>query len=327
VRSSQPDAAIADFFIQADAAATDELRAVAGHLPEDFQLIAETESEAETTLYLGIYRYNHTTSTYTGLACGTMATLATSHFAGLTSEIVAGHRRYLLTAAAGGTFYDLIDGDPGRYQVRVSSQPCNGLDLSPQHRVDFIITPAQAVAIRFHYRDLLGSSALSRLYSPRFEGSEEGPTIERDLAGGHLTLYPHPPERTFYEPFGEAITGTTGETRYTDHEYDPNSGFNYMKGRYQLPEQYVFNRPDPQRDWDWLRPNTINLYQYTGNDPINGYDPDGFSLFELMQLNYAKADLQREKEIGPEAAKAERQESRLAQIAIGATVSLSASQL
>jgi len=272
---SQPDVAIADFFIQLDEMATDQLHAVAGHLPEDFQLIAETETEAETTLYLGIYRADQATGIYTGLACGTLAGMADSHFAGLTSEVVDGRRRYRLTAAPGGTFYDLIDGDPGNYQVRVSSLPCSGLDLSPLHRVDFAITPAQGVAIRFHYRDLLGSSALSRLYSPIQEGSESGPTIELELASGNLTLFPHPAERTFYEPFGNPIEGQGSQPRYTDHEYDRNSGFNYMKGRYQLPEQFVFNRPDPQRDWDWLRPNTINLYEFAGNDPVNSYDPSG----------------------------------------------------
>jgi RHS repeat-associated protein len=162
--------------------------------------------------------------------------------------------------------------------VRVSSQPCNGTNLSPAYHADFFIMPAQGVAIRFHYRDLLGSSALSRLYSPRLDGSEPGATIELDLASGPMTLYPHPAERTFYEPFGNPITATTGEARYTDHERDQNSGFNYMKGRYQLPEQYVFNRPDPKRDWDWLRPRTINLYKFTSNDPINAWDPDGYTL-------------------------------------------------
>ena len=318
---SQPDAIIADFFIQLDEGPTDELRAVTGQLPDDLQLITETDSQTETTLHLGIYSLNPTTGSYTGLACGPLDSLANSHFSGLTSEIVDGHRRYILTAAAGSVFHDLLDEDAGTYQVRVSSQPCNGLDLSPLHRTDFIITPSQGVAIRFHYRDLLGSSALSRLYSHRMEGSEPGATIDLDLAGGPLTLYPHPAERTFYEPFGSPITGTAGETRYTDHERDPNSGFNYMKGRYQLPEQFVFNRPDPKRDWDWLRPNTINLYQYTSNDPINAWDPDGFGTrFELDQLRYAKAELDREDEIGPEAAKAERQESRKVQLAIAGIV-------
>ncbi len=49
-----------------------------------------------------------------------------------------------------------------------------------------------------------------------------------------------------------------------------------MEGRFQLPDQAKFNRPDPQRDWNWLLPHTINLYEYVGNDPINYWDPSGF---------------------------------------------------
>ena len=50
-----------------------------------------------------------------------------------------------------------------------------------------------------------------------------------------------------------------------------------MKGRFQLPAYAKFNRPDPMRDWNWLAPHTINLYEYVGNDPINAWDPDGHS--------------------------------------------------
>jgi fermentation-respiration switch protein FrsA (DUF1100 family) len=35
------------------------------------------------------------------------------------------------------------------------------------------------------------------------------------------------------------------------------------------------------RDWDWLRPHTLNLYEYTANDPVNMWDPDGFEVISL----------------------------------------------
>ncbi len=55
-----------------------------------------------------------------------------------------------------------------------------------------------------------------------------------------------------------------------------------MEGRFQLPDQAKFNRPDPQRDWNWLVPHTINLYEYVGNDPINSWDPSGFGVKSLQ---------------------------------------------
>jgi hypothetical protein len=39
------------------------------------------------------------------------------------------------------------------------------------------------------------------------------------------------------------------------------------------------------RDWDWTRPNTINLYEYVGNDPISVWDPWGFEWYYLDQYD------------------------------------------
>jgi RHS repeat-associated protein len=68
---------------------------------------------------------------------------------------------------------------------------------------------------------------------------------------------------------------------------------NYMKGRFQLPAYAKFNRPDPMRDWDWLAPHTINLYEYTYNDPINSFDPDGLSPVSVFAKAVAKQGLKK----------------------------------
>ncbi len=57
-----------------------------------------------------------------------------------------------------------------------------------------------------------------------------------------------------------------------------------MEGRFQLPDQAKFNRPDPMRDWNWLQPHTINLYEYVGNDPINSWDPSGLYVVREPEL-------------------------------------------
>ncbi len=56
-----------------------------------------------------------------------------------------------------------------------------------------------------------------------------------------------------------------------------------IEGRFQLPSYAKFNRPDPQRDWDWLRPHTLNLYEYVGNDPLNAWDPTGFGADQAQE--------------------------------------------
>lgn len=66
---------------------------------------------------------------------------------------------------------------------------------------------------------------------------------------------------------------------------------NYMKGRFQLPNFAKFNRPDPMRDWNWLQPHTINLYEYVGNDPINKWDPTGYgeTLGQYLKRKFMEA--------------------------------------
>ena len=81
--------------------------------------------------------------------------------------------------------------------------------------------------------------------------------------------------------------------RYTDHEFDAESGLNYMKGRYQLANFAKFNRPDPMRDWDWENPSSINLYQYVRNNPIESWDPDGFSPVSMFIKMAAKRGLKK----------------------------------
>ena len=140
------------------------------------------------------------------------------------------------------------------------------------------VNPGQSFLVRVHYRDHLGSSVMSKAYSPVFAGSETGrEPMKLSLGSTTLHLYPRPTEYHHYDPFGAPIPNVA--TRYTDHEYDPTSGFHYMKGRFQLAAIAKFNRPDPARDWDWENPHSINLYLYVRNDPINAWDPTGYRLW------------------------------------------------
>ena len=141
---------------------------------------------------------------------------------------------------------------------------------------------------RTHFRDHLGTSSMSRGVRPMRQSDLEAPN-NRDYPDMVLTINNAQNPKTFnlielepefhlYAPFGERIDGdvaSPSDPRYNDHKYDQSTGFNYMKGRFQLPEYGRFNRPDPMRDWDWTRPHSLNLYQYCKNDPVNGWEPDG----------------------------------------------------
>lgn len=60
---------------------------------------------------------------------------------------------------------------------------------------------------------------------------------------------------------------------YIDERFDPETGFEYLHGRYFDPILGRF----PQADtWDpYIRGVGTNRYAYSGNDPINGSDPNG----------------------------------------------------
>ena len=49
------------------------------------------------------------------------------------------------------------------------------------------------------------------------------------------------------------------------------------------PGLAVFGRPDPMRDWDLVNPQSINLYQYVRNDPLNAWDPTGEEVYSLVR--------------------------------------------
>jgi len=82
-----------------------------------------------------------------------------------------------------------------------------------------------------------------------------------------------------YSPFGQQMNRQPaadhlGAHGFTGHEDDP-TGLTYMRARYYDPSSSRFLRPDAARDMDLDRPSSLNLYQYSRNNPVNYVDPDG----------------------------------------------------
>ena len=79
-----------------------------------------------------------------------------------------------------------------------------------------------------------------------------------------------------YYPFGMQMPGRVMENespseRFTGHELDPETGLIYAGARFYDPELGRWNRPDPLADKypGW------SAYNYTLNNPVNSFDPDG----------------------------------------------------
>jgi RHS repeat-associated protein len=84
-----------------------------------------------------------------------------------------------------------------------------------------------------------------------------------------------------YKSFGDIYSETGSVVQpftYTGREYDPESGLYYYRARYYDPRAGRFLTRDPIG----LAGGDVNLYRYTGNNPVNWIDPDG--LFVLAPV-------------------------------------------
>lgn len=121
-------------------------------------------------------------------------------------------------------------------------------------------------------------------------------TITPNGYGGEYTEFNHPDKLgtrtitnqaggTSYEqmtlPFGTALnaesTITTNKNRFTSYDRSARTGLDYAVNRNYDSKQGRFTQVDPigMTASDLNVPQTLNLYAYCGNDPINHTDPSG----------------------------------------------------
>ncbi|HUY81589.1 MAG TPA: RHS repeat-associated core domain-containing protein [Acidobacteriaceae bacterium] len=85
-----------------------------------------------------------------------------------------------------------------------------------------------------------------------------------------------------YEPFGQQTAGGSATThKFTGKQRDGEDGLDYFGARYYSSSMGRFMSPDwssrpegvPYAQLD--NPQSLNLYGYVGNDPVDRVDPDG----------------------------------------------------
>jgi RHS repeat-associated protein len=137
-----------------------------------------------------------------------------------------------------------------------------------------------------------------RRYTPAVAGSGGGPSIPAGLRYYHADGLGSTrlltddtaavTDQLTYEAFGEVDAAASVQTSdnaflYTGEQFDPNSGFYYLRARYMNPsvgrfivqDAYIGNGADPT---------SLHKYMYGNADPVNGRDPSGHvTLVELGQ--------------------------------------------
>jgi len=88
-----------------------------------------------------------------------------------------------------------------------------------------------------------------------------------------------------YDAYGEAfgwelddpdsgVSRPLTDLLYAGEQWDAELGMQYLRARYYMPEQGVFNRVDPFPG-NTGDPQSLHKYAYTHGDPVNGIDPSG----------------------------------------------------
>ena len=89
-------------------------------------------------------------------------------------------------------------------------------------------------------------------------------------------------EKLRYYPYGEERVATANDRdKFATYFRDSSTGLDYAMNRYYGSNLGRFTTPDPSRRFNPADPRSLNLYSYTGNDPVNATDHNGL-YWELL---------------------------------------------
>lgn len=96
-----------------------------------------------------------------------------------------------------------------------------------------------------------------------------------------------------YDPWGNTISPPYDSIsfRFAGYYYDDETGLYYLKSRYYNPSIGRFLTRDDHKYIQGTDPQTLNLYSYCGNDPVNRTDPTGCDYYGYDENGYDDASI------------------------------------
>jgi len=173
-----------------------------------------------------------------------------------------------------GDSNERVASDEGGYRTYYDSE--GGSVIAEYVETGGSTTPAWSKSYAY-----LGARLLST-FTPNGSGGEAVEYHHPDRLGTRVVS--NPANGTSFEqvtlPFGTALTAeSTGATnrRFTSYDRSPTTGLDYANNRDYDSLQGRFTQVDPigMKASSLEHPQTLNLYSYVGNDPVNRLDPDG----------------------------------------------------
>jgi RHS repeat-associated protein len=135
---------------------------------------------------------------------------------------------------------------------------------------------ADGAETQFHHPDRLGT---------RLVTGTAGAVVTEQLGMPFGTMLPFTQTYGGENSYQHPTLSNPSKKRFTSYDRSDVTGLHYAVNRSYSSEQGRFTQVDPiEMDAVSLSdPQTLNLYAYCGNDPINRYDPDGLGIVSFFK--------------------------------------------
>ncbi|HYX29056.1 MAG TPA: RHS repeat-associated core domain-containing protein [Pyrinomonadaceae bacterium] len=197
-------------------------------------------------------------------------------------QVLADNGTTVLATYTYGDSNEKLISDEGGYRTYFDCE--GGATIAEYTEADASSVPAWSKSYVY-----LGGRLLSTV-TPNGSGGEATEFHHPDRLGTRLVT--DPSNGTSFEqvtlPFGTALNAeSTGSTnrRFTSYDRIATTGLDYAYNRHYDSQQGRFTQVDPagMKATCIERPQTLNLYSYVTNDPVNQADPTGLGFFSFLK--------------------------------------------